>query len=116
MVSVGGFAWRFDVVRVADEVRGPLVRLAVEEPVVAVEAEPGRPHVVRARDPLIARDEMPLPDAERRVAVGPQDLRERSGRARNTPRVRGEVRRKVGQHAHTDAVMIPAGQQARTRG
>ena len=111
VVAVGRFARRFDMVRVTDEIRCPLIGFAVEEPVVTVETEPGRPHVVRPRHPLIARDEVPLPDTERRVAVGAHDLRKRSRRTRHTPRVRRKVRRKVGQHAHPDAVMIAARQQ-----
>jgi hypothetical protein len=45
VVAVGGRRGRFDAVVVADELGRPLVRVATEEPVVALEAEADRPPI-----------------------------------------------------------------------
>ena len=112
VVALLGRPRRLDVVGVAHQVGRPLVRLTVEEPVVPVEALTGRPHPVGAGVTLVAGHEVPLADAEGGVAVGPQDLGERPRGLREVARVPGKVRRQVGQHAHADAVMVAAGEQA----
>ena len=61
VIALLGRARRLDVVGVAHQVGRPLVRLAVEEPVVAVEALAGRPHPVGAGVALVAGTRCHLP-------------------------------------------------------
>ena len=69
VVAVLGAAGRVDVVVVAHEVRRPVVGVALEEAVVALEAEAERPGVERpGRGALPARGEVPLADGQGRVA------------------------------------------------
>ena len=107
---------RLHVVGVPHQVRRPLVRLPVEEPVVAVESEPRRPHAVGAGVPLVPGHEVPLAHAEGGVAVGPEDLGQGPRRAGEMAGVTGEVGGQVGQHPHADPVVVPPGEQARSGG
>ncbi len=107
---------RLDVGLVADQVRRPLVGLAVEEAVVALEADPGGPRVERPVAALVTRGQVPLADRGGAVPLRPQDLGQRPRLGRDLAGVPGEVEREVGQHAHPHPVMIAAGQQAGPRG
>ena len=81
VVAVVRCARRLDEVVVAHEVRRPLVGVAVEEAVVALEAEPERPAVERPRRAeLPTRREVPLADRERAVPRVAQDARQRRSR------------------------------------
>ncbi len=108
---------RIDVLVVADEVRAPLVRVALEKPVVALEAEPERPPVERSRMRTLARrDEVPLPHRERVVPAITQQSRHRGRRLRDPSRVARIGRGHVGQEPHPDRVRVASGEQARPGG
>ena len=117
MVALLGRARRVDVVVVAHEVGRPLVGVALEEPVVALEAEAERPPVERTRVGALARrHEVPLPDRERVVA------RRRAAAAAASPPTSGCARCSpgtpighVGEEAHAHRVVVAAGEQARPR-
>ena len=115
VVALLGGRRRLDMVLVAHQVRGPLVGLAVEEAVVALEPETGRPGVERAVGPLVAGGEVPLADGRRRVAPIEQNLGECAGRSGDLPRVAGVVDGHVGQHPHADAMVVAAREQRGAR-
>ncbi len=107
---------RLDVVLVAHQVGRPLVGLAVEEAVVALETEPGRPGVERAVGPLVAWGEVPLADGRRRVAPVEEHLGEGAGGVGDLARVARIVDGHVGQHPHADAVVVAPREQRGARG
>ncbi len=112
VVALLGPPGRLDVVVVADEVRGPVVGVALQEAVVALEAEAERPGVEgpggRA---LPAWGEVPLADGHRRVAGVAQQPGERGGRLGQAGVVAGEGQRDVGQEAHPDGVVVAPGEE-----
>ena len=114
VVAVLGPARRLDVVVVADQVRRPVVGVALEEAVVALEAEAERPGVEgpggRA---LPARREVPLADGQGRVPGVAQQARERGGRLGQAGVVAGEGQRDVGQESHPDGVVVAPGEERR---
>ena len=117
VVALLGPARRLDVVVVADQVRGPVVGVALEEPVVALEPEAERPGVEgpggRA---LPARREVPLADGQRRVPGVAQEAGEGGGRLGQPGVVAGEAERDVGQEAHPDGVVVASREEGRPRG
>ena len=116
VVALVGRAGRVDVGVVADQLRRPMVGVAAEEPVVALEALAQRPVLERTRrGALVAWGEVPLADREGGVALVAQDLGERAGLVGDAGRVAGEVHRQVGQHADADAVVVATGEQAGAR-
>ena len=116
VVAVGGSARRIDEVVVAHELGGPLVGIAGEEAVVALEPEAEGPALERTRRTLLpARGQVPLPDCERVVTGVAQDPRQRARRSRDASVVAGKPRRDVGEEAHADRVVVAAGQEARAR-
>ena len=116
VVPLVGRARRLDRVIVGLELGRPLVGVAAEEAVVALEAETERPPLERARrTPLGARCQVPLPDRVRRVAVVAQMPGERRGRARDAAVVTLVANRELGQHAHTDSVMVAPGEDRGAR-
>ena len=117
VVPLGRRAGRVDVGVVAHQLRGPVVRIAAEEPVVVLETLAERPVLERsARGTLVAWRQVPLADRERRVPLRPHDLGERAGLGGNARRVAREGHRQVRQHADPDAVVVAASQQAGTGG
>ena len=113
VVALLGGGRRLDVVLVADQVGGPLVGLAVEEAVVALEPEPGRPHVERAVGPLVAGVRCHLPMAVGRRSPGRAgSAADGAGAVGDLARVARVVDGHVGQHAHADPVVVAPGEQA----
>ncbi len=100
---------------VTDQVRCPLVGLAVEEPVVAIETLTERPHLERPDIALVPGGQVPLADAEGRVPLLTQDVRCGGGVLRELTAVRGEVRGQVREHPHADAMVVATRQQAGPR-
>ena len=117
VVALGRGARRVDVVVVAHEVRRPVVGVALQEPVVALEPEAERPPVERpGQRALATRHQVPLADRQRVVPRVAQHPGERSRRLRHAAGVAGERHRQVGQEAHPDGVVVAPRHQARTRG
>ena len=113
VVAVVGRPRRLDEPVVGDEVGRPLVGVAVQEPVVALEAEPEGPVVERAGRALLpAGGEVPLADRERVVARVAQQPGHPGGRPRDAPVVAGEPDGQVGDEAHADPVLVAPGEQA----
>ena len=112
VVALLGPARRLDVVVVADEVRRPVVGVALQEPVVALEAEAERPGVEgpggRALPPGC---EVPLADGQGGVAGVTQQAGERGGRLGQAGVVAGEGQRDVGQEAHPDRMVVAPGEE-----
>ena len=107
VVSVLGPARRVDVVVVAHEVRGPLVGVTSEEPVVPLEADAERPVVERSgRGELVARCEVPLANGQCVVPAVTQDARQRRCTLRDRAGVTGKGHRHVGKEPHADGVVV----------
>ncbi len=97
---------------VAGQIRTPLVGLAFEEAVVAVEAACERPLVERAgRRCLLHRGEVPLADGEGGVAARPQHFGNRRRALRHGAGAVRIARAPVGEPAHADRMVIAAGHQ-----
>ncbi len=104
--------WRLDVVVVADQVGGPVVGVALQEPVVALEPEAERPGVEGpGRRALPARREVPLADGHGRVAGIAQEAGERRRRLGQARVVAGEAQRDVGQEPHPDRMVVATGEE-----
>ena len=108
---------RFDRHRVAVDRRRPLVRLGADEAVEVLEtATTGRPRIERThRTGLPHRHLMALAELRGRVPVQLQRLRQRRLVLRTNRAVPGRRRRDLGDPAHPDGVMVPAGQQGLPR-
>ena len=105
---------RVDVVVVGHEVRSPLVGVALQEAVVALEAEPERPVVEGSRRrAVVAGDEMPLPDGQGPVARVAQDAGQRGGGLGDAGRIAGIGHRDVGEETHADRMMVAPREEAR---
>ncbi len=90
----------------------PLIGLAGQESVEALEPQPERPVVERTgRRGLGRRREMPLPGAVRGVAVEPQHLGDRRCRPRQERVVAREPGRHLGDRGEADRVVVAAGEQ-----
>ena len=112
VVALLGPAGRLDVVVVADEIGGPMVRVPLQEPVVALEAEAERPGREGAGGrALPAGGEVPLADGHRRVAGVAQETGERGRRLGESGVVAGEAQRDVGQEAHPHRVVVAPGEE-----
>ena len=112
VVAVLGPARRLDVVVVADQVGGPLVGVALQEAVVALEAEAERPGVERPGGrALPARREVPLADGQGRVAGVAQEAGQGGGRLGQSGVVAGEAEGDVGQEAHAHGVVVAPGEE-----
>ena len=117
VIALFGPAGRLDVVVVADEVRGPVVGVALQEPVVALEAEAEGPGVEGpGRRTLPTRREVPLADGHGRVPGIAQEPGERGRRLGQAGVVTGEPQRDVGQEPHPDGVVVAAGEEGRPGG
>ena len=114
VVALLGTVGRLHVGVVAHQVRGPLVRLTVEESVVVLEPLAERPHPVRSGVALVARNQVPLAHAVGGVALATEDLGHCRRVLGELPAVRAEVGWQVGQHPHAHAVGVAARQQAGT--
>ena len=114
VVALLGRRRRLDRMVVVDEVRIPLVRLAAEEAVVALEAAPERPLALRRREVhLVLGAEMPLAHVVRVPAALAEHLGEVRALERDVAvRVR-EARGRLGDAAHAVGRVVAAGQQAR---
>ncbi len=117
VVAVRRTARRIDKVIVAGELGGELIGLALQEPVVSIEASLERPVLIRSGGGAFRhRREMPLAGGECGVAAVAQDFRERGGRAGNRAAHVRKSRIHVGYRAHPDRVMVAAGEKAGARG
>ena len=100
-----------------DERRGPLVRLAADETVEALEAREGRPVVERTGGAgLPDRHLVTFAELGRVVAVLPQDLRQRDGGVRPGGAVARRGRGGLGDVPHADLVVVAAAEQGRPGG
>src|SRR5262249_56311511 len=107
MVAVLGRARRLDEPVVAHQLRGPLVGVAVQEAVVALEAEAERPALERTGRALLpARRQVPLADRDRGVARVPQESWQRARRARDAAVVTGEADGDVGEESHAAGLVV----------
>ena len=94
----------------------PLVGLAAEEAVEALEAAAERPAVERARRGVVLRRrQVPLAEAERVVAVLEQHLGQHPVLERHAPVVAGEARRQLHDARDAVRVVVATGQDARSR-
>src|SRR4051794_14914600 len=92
---------------VADQRRRPLIGVAAQEAVIALETEPERPAVERSgRAELPPRCQMPFSDGERAVSRIAQNAGECRRRPRNLPVVPGKPDRYVTEKSHADRVMV----------
>ena len=116
VVAVAGWAGLVDIAVVAHQRGRPLVRVAGEEAVVTLEAEPERPPTERPRRALLPTGrETPLPDGEGAVPDVAEQPGHRRGRGRDPAVVARVAGRDVAQEAHPDGVVVPAREQARPR-
>ena len=106
-----------DELVVVDQVRIPLVGLAAEEAVEAIEALLQRPLLARraGRDVLL-RDVVILAEPERAPAVVLEDLRHRRALERDASVRAGEAVRALGDRRHAVQVMVAAGEERGARG
>ena len=103
-----------DELVVVDEVRIPLVGLAAEEAVEAIEALLQRPLLARcARGDVLLRHVVILAEPERAPAVVLEDLRHRRALQRDAPVRAGESVGALGDRRHAVEVMVAAGQERR---
>ena len=105
-----------DELVVVDQVRIPLVGLAAEEAVEAIEALLQRPLLARrARGDVLLRHVVILAEPERAPAVVLEDLRHRRALERDASVRAGEAVRALGDRRHAVQVMVAAGQQRGAR-
>ena len=115
MVTLLGRARRLHLVVVVDQVRIPLAGVTAEEAVEALEAAPERPPVERARAGfLVARRQVVFPDHERAVAVLEEHLGQEAVLERDHSVVPGIAARQFRDGGHRVAVVVAAGDDART--
>ena len=108
---VGPPGW-IDVVVVADEVGRPMVGVALEEAVVALEAQTQWPRIEGpGRRAVPARRQVPLAHGHGRVAGVTEEAGEGRRRLGQPGVVARETQRDVGQKAHADGVMVAAGEE-----
>ena len=106
---------RIDLVVVVDEVGMPLARVAAEEPVEALEAAAERPPIVGTGPGLLARrDQVPLAHHVGVEALAEQDLRQEAVLERHVAVVAGEPGGELGHAGHVVAVVVAAGDDARS--
>ena len=116
MVALLGRALRVDVVVVVDQGRHPLVRLAAEEAIVALEAAGERPPGLGGARGVLAREgQVPLADGERGIALPQQDFGEKPVLPRHHPVVAGEPGRHLLDDADAVRMVVAPGQEARAR-
>ena len=116
VVAVLGPARRVDLVVVVDEVGIPVVRLAAEPAVEALEPAPERPPALeRGEVALLARRQVPLADAVRVVPVLGEHLGDEAVLERDARRDPREARRELGDRRHAVARRVATGQQRRAR-
>ncbi len=112
MVAVLRAAGRVDEAVVAHQLRGPLVGVAGQEAVVALEAETERPAGEGPRRALLPpRGEVPLPDGEGAVPGVPQNPRQGGRRSGDAPVVARKSGWDVGQEAHPHGVVVASGEE-----
>ena len=114
VVALLGRRRRLDGVVVVDQLGGELVGLAVQEPVEAVEAPLQRPLVVGpGGGGLLHRAQVPLAEAQGRVALGPQHLGHRRRVVGDPAPHVGVAGAEVGDRPHAHRVVVAAGEQGR---
>ena len=117
VIALLGPARRLDVVIVTDQVGGPVIGVALQEAVVALEPEAERPRVEGAgRRALPAGGEMPFADGHGRVARVAQQAGESGGRLGQSGVVAGKAQRDVGQEPHADGMVVAAREEGRSGG
>ena len=117
VVTLLGRARRLDLVVVVHQVRVPLAGVSAQEPVEALEAAAQRPPVERAcARLLVARRQVVLPDHERAVAVLDEHLGQEAVLERDDAVVSRVAAGQLGDGGHRVAVMVAAGDDARTAG
>ncbi len=114
VVPLLGPSRRVDVVVVADQVRSPVIGVALQEAVVALEAESERPPVERpCQRPFPPGYEVPLAHRHGVVAGVAQDAGQRGRRCREASVVAGEGQRHVDEESHSHRMVVPPRQEAR---
>ena len=117
VVTLLGRARRLHLVVVVHQVRIPLAGVTAEEAVETLEAAPQRPPVERAcARLLVARRQVVLPDHEGAVAVLEEHLGQEAVLERHDAVVPGIAARQLRDGGHRVAVMVAAGDDARTAG
>ncbi len=107
---------RIDVRVVPHEFGVELIGLAREEAVEALEASGQRPLIERASGGHMGpRSQVPLPGAQRGVALVTQDLGHRGGGIRDVPERIREAGDPPGQAPHADLVLGAPGEKRRSR-
>ena len=107
---------RFDCVVVVDQLRIPLVGIAAQETVVALEAAAKRPAVVRTCCRLMfGRRQVPLADAKGIITLRQQHLADHALVERQDGVVAGVPSRSLGDRAKTHRVVIAPGGNTGTR-
>ena len=111
VIALLGAARGLDVMVVVGQLWREMIGLALQEPIEPVEATLKRPVVEGSRGRGVRHlAEMPLADAERRVPLVAQHLGYRRRLRRNFPCHVRESGVEVGHSAHSDTVVIAAGQ------
>jgi hypothetical protein len=115
VVTLLGRARRLHLVVVIHQIRIPLAGIPAQEPVEALEAAPQRPPVERARARLlVAGRQVVFPDHERAVTVLEEHLGQEAVLERDDAVVPGIAARQLRDARHGVAVMVAAGDDART--
>ena len=105
-------AGRLDIVVVTDQIGRPVVRVPLQEPVVALETEAERPgREGTGSRALPARGEVPLADRHRRIAGVAQEAGQRGRRLGESGVVAGEAQGDVRQEAHPHRMVVAAGEE-----
>jgi hypothetical protein len=115
VVAVLRTSRRIDVVVVTHQIRSPVVRVALEEAVVALKSEAKWPSIKWSRwGSLSSRSEVPFPHGESAVSGVAHDARESRRRFRQLHGVSRVIHRGVDEKPYADRVMVPAGEKARS--
>ena len=104
---------RLDLMIVVDEVGIILMRVAAQEPVIALEPAAERPAVIGAGGAdLLGRRQVPLADAISRVALLQEHVGQKAVLERDRAIAAGIAGRPLGDAGHRVGMMIAAGQYA----
>ena len=105
-----------DPVVVVDQIGRKLIGLAVQESVVSIKAPRERPLIEGPRrGRVLHRDQVPLANRQRRVAVLTHNLAHGRGVIGDLTTHRWKPRTPIGDSAHADAVMVTARQESGSR-
>ena len=108
--------WRLDLMIVVDEIGIILMGVAAEKPVIALEAAPQRPAVIRTgRADLLGWRQVPFADGIGRITLLQQRLRQKPVLEGYRAIAAGIAGRSLGDARHRVRVMVAPGQDARAR-